>query len=76
MANAASNLGMSVGVYSSEYEWSATVGESCTSLNGYPLWYAHYDGDPSFDVKIKYKIFFIKIFRMVRTILEDGAALQ
>eukprot|EP00041_Stephanoeca_diplocostata_P034998 m.1216549 g.1216549 ORF g.1216549 m.1216549 type:complete len:270 (+) comp24614_c0_seq4:154-963(+) len=41
-------LGVKIGVYSSEGEWPQTVGASCTGLNAHPLWYAHYDGVPSF----------------------------
>jgi len=44
----AQGLGLTVGMYSSEYEWSATVGDSM-AFDNLPLWYAHYDGDPSFD---------------------------
>eukprot|EP01132_Coremiostelium_polycephalum_P000944 gene944-1196_t len=44
---AAANLGLSVGVYSSLGEWPQTVG-SLSSLSSYPLWYAHYDNNPSF----------------------------
>jgi hypothetical protein len=40
--------GVNVGTYASEYEWSITVGSSCTSASSTPLWYAHYDNDPSF----------------------------
>jgi len=49
LVSAAQGLGLSVGIYSSEYEWSSTVGDGCTALSGLPLWYAHYDDDPSFD---------------------------
>eukprot|EP01102_Stenamoeba_stenopodia_P022969 TRINITY_DN9769_c0_g1_i1.p1 TRINITY_DN9769_c0_g1~~TRINITY_DN9769_c0_g1_i1.p1 ORF type:complete len:240 (-),score=52.70 TRINITY_DN9769_c0_g1_i1:95-772(-) len=44
----ADNLGVKVGIYSSEYEWGATVG-SYSGLTKYPLWYAHYDDSPSFN---------------------------
>ena len=44
---------MSVGVYSSEYEWSATVGSSCTmsQVGGVdiPQWFADWDGIESFN---------------------------
>jgi len=40
-------LGVSTGVYSSEYEWGITVG-SFSGLSGLPQWYAHYDGVPAF----------------------------
>jgi len=40
-------LGLKVGIYSSESQWIPIFG----NWNGgaaYPLWYAHYDGSPSF----------------------------
>lgn len=40
--------GINVGTYASEYEWSITVGSGCTAGDATPLWYAHYDGVPSF----------------------------
>lgn len=43
----ATSLGIHVGIYSSNYEWGATTGGS-TSFTAYPLWYAHYDNNPSF----------------------------
>eukprot|EP01111_Echinosteliopsis_oligospora_P012727 TRINITY_DN439_c0_g1_i1.p1 TRINITY_DN439_c0_g1~~TRINITY_DN439_c0_g1_i1.p1 ORF type:complete len:232 (-),score=68.24 TRINITY_DN439_c0_g1_i1:49-744(-) len=43
----AQNAGAVVGMYSSEYEWGATVG-GYSGLSNLPLWYAHYDGNPSF----------------------------
>jgi len=47
-AAAAVSHGFKLGVYSSEGSWAATVG-SCSSVDEYPLWYAHYDDDESFD---------------------------
>jgi len=47
--SAAAEAGFTVGIYSSEGEWSQTVGEACTNLTSYPLWYAHYDGEANFD---------------------------
>lgn len=40
---AAQSAGATVGIYSSEYEWGATVGSDCSfaSAAGLPLWYAH-----------------------------------
>ncbi len=36
----AADLGLNIGIYSSDYEWGATVG-SCAAFSGkYPLWYA------------------------------------
>ncbi|KAJ5071007.1 gh family 25 lysozyme 3-related [Anaeramoeba ignava] len=44
----AQQLGVNVGIYSSEGEWSATVGSS-SAFSNLPLWYAHYDGEPNFN---------------------------
>jgi len=41
--------GVTVGTYASQYEWSITVGSSCTAGTSTPLWYAHYDGSPNFN---------------------------
>lgn len=42
-ASNASQLGVSVGIYSSKGEWPMTVGDNCDDLASYfPLWYAHY----------------------------------
>eukprot|EP01116_Phalansterium_solitarium_P010459 TRINITY_DN2524_c0_g1_i1.p1 TRINITY_DN2524_c0_g1~~TRINITY_DN2524_c0_g1_i1.p1 ORF type:complete len:261 (-),score=86.33 TRINITY_DN2524_c0_g1_i1:64-846(-) len=46
--NQAVSMGVTVGMYSSPYEWGQTVGGD-TSFTAYPLWYANYDGDQSFD---------------------------
>lgn len=45
--NEAVSLGINLGIYSSEYEWGATVGYF-DNVNSFPLWYAHYDDNPSF----------------------------
>jgi len=47
-AKAAEAKKVKVGIYSSTGEWASTVG-SWTELRNLPLWYAHYDGRPSFD---------------------------
>lgn len=36
-----------VGIYSSKYGWQTAMG-SYSGFASYPLWYAHYDGSPSF----------------------------
>lgn len=43
-----STAGVPLGVYSNHHDWNRTVGGQC-SLPGElpPLWYAHYDRDPS-----------------------------
>jgi len=46
-ANQAVSMGQHIGFYSSEYEWSQTMGGH-TDFAGYPLWYAHWDGVQSF----------------------------
>jgi len=50
LASAGKSNGATIGVYSSQYEWSVVMGTStyCTELTSYPLWYAHYDDSPSF----------------------------
>jgi len=50
LASTGTSNGASIGIYSSQYEWSVVMGSSsyCTTLTGYPLWYAHYDDSPSF----------------------------
>jgi len=49
IASALKAKGVSVGIYSSQYEWELVMGSrgACTSLKSYPLWYAHYDNNPS-----------------------------
>jgi len=39
--------GLPVGIYTSVGEWPQTVG-NLNSLSSFPLWYAHYDNNPSF----------------------------
>jgi hypothetical protein len=36
------------GTYASEYMWGQVAGSGCTSASDTTLWYAHYDGNPSF----------------------------
>ncbi len=40
-------MGVSVGIYSSEYEWGQM--DICGDFSEYPLWYADYDGQANFD---------------------------
>jgi len=47
MANEASSLGLTTGVYTSASQWQPIMGSS-TVGSSQPLWYAHYDGKPSF----------------------------
>ena len=48
--NAVKSHGKTPGIYSSYYMWESIMGTagSCTGLGGVSLWYAHYDGNPSF----------------------------
>lgn len=39
--------GVSLGIYSSASQWNPIMGGS-TKFSSLPLWYAHYDGNPSF----------------------------
>lgn len=48
MVNQLKALGQSVGIYSSYYNWQSIVGLGWTGCSGLPLWYAHYDNNPSF----------------------------
>ena len=47
MADAASNMGVSVGVYTSASQWGPIMGD-WSGGSSYPLWYAHYDGSTDF----------------------------
>jgi len=40
--------GATLGIYSSASQWGPIFGSGYTGGSGYPLWYAHYDGIPSF----------------------------
>jgi len=46
--NEAISLGAHIGIYSSMYEWSQTMGGS-TAFTKYPLWYADWDGEQDFN---------------------------
>ena len=50
LVNAVKSHGKTAGIYSSYYMWESIMGTagSCTSQSGTSLWYAHYDGSPSF----------------------------
>lgn len=47
LVSEAKNQGLTIGVYSSSSQWSSIMG-SYTGGADFPLWYAHYDGQPSF----------------------------
>jgi len=57
LASAVVAKGKSPGIYSSQYEWETVMGSvgACTQLKSYPLWYAHYDNNPSFSDYSAYK---------------------
>ncbi len=50
LVNAVRSLGKTPGIYSSYYMWETIMGSanSCSGLGDVSLWYAHYDGNPSF----------------------------
>lgn len=49
LVDACKSLGVTCGVYSSSSQWSAIFGStSYVYGNSLPLWYAHYDNNPSF----------------------------
>jgi len=43
----AQSMSQSIGVYTSASQWEPIMG-SYTGGSSFPLWYAHYDGNPSF----------------------------
>jgi GH25 family lysozyme M1 (1,4-beta-N-acetylmuramidase) len=45
---ASESVGKKPGIYASAYMWSTIAGDGCTVGANYPLWYAHYDDNPSF----------------------------
>jgi hypothetical protein len=47
LINEASSQGLSVGIYTSYSQWQPIMGDY-SGGSSYPLWYAHYDGNPSF----------------------------
>jgi len=47
MLTEGSKKGYSMGIYSSSYYWNPITGSS-TAFKSYPLWYAHWDSNPSF----------------------------
>src|SRR5690606_29379095 len=47
MMNEAQRLGINYGIYTSASQWMPIMG-SWTGGSSRPLWYAHYDNDPSF----------------------------
>eukprot|EP00050_Salpingoeca_kvevrii_P010128 m.6746 g.6746 ORF g.6746 m.6746 type:complete len:310 (+) comp2649_c0_seq2:251-1180(+) len=47
LVNALKSAGQHFGVYSSKSQWEPIFG-SFTGGSSFPLWYAHYDGNPSF----------------------------
>ena len=48
IVNQLKTLGQVVGIYTSYYNWQSIVGINWTGCSGLPLWYAHYDNNPSF----------------------------
>jgi hypothetical protein len=47
MVNEASRQGYNIGIYTNYYQWSPITGNTA-QFSYLPLWYAHYDGNPSF----------------------------
>jgi hypothetical protein len=48
LVEAAEARGLSVGIYTSPYNWKDITGND-TSFSSYPVWYAHYDGAADFN---------------------------
>jgi len=49
LVSQAQAMGVTIGVYTSESQWSPIMGDGFTAGSAFPIWYAHYDNDPSFD---------------------------
>jgi len=49
MVSQAQSMGVNLGIYTSESQWSPIMGDGFTAGSAFPIWYAHYDGDQSFD---------------------------
>ena len=51
MIQAGEGMGIQMGVYASSYMWDTIMGSGCTvgASKGLPVWYAGYDGSPSFN---------------------------
>lgn len=45
----AAAMGVTIGIYSSVYEWGQVVGDGWTGEDVYPMWYANYDGEPNYN---------------------------
>lgn len=48
LADAVRANGIAPGVYASSSMWNSIAGADCKSVSADSLWYAHYDGNPSF----------------------------
>lgn len=48
LVQGARQAGVRAGVYSSQYMWDSIMGAGCTVASTLPLWYPHFDLDPSF----------------------------
>lgn len=48
MVQQASDMGQNIGVYTSDFQWEPIMGDTYTGGSSFPLWYAHYDNNPSF----------------------------
>ena len=50
IAKAIQSHGKTPGIYASHSMWESIMGSAsaCTGLSSHPLWYAHYDKNPSF----------------------------
>jgi len=55
LKDSCAKYGVSCGVYSSSYQWSSIFGSTSYCYGSeLPLWYAHYDNNPSFSDYVKF----------------------
>jgi len=49
LINELKSLGQHIGIYTNLNNWANIVGVGWNGAHEYPLWYAHYDGQPNFN---------------------------
>jgi GH25 family lysozyme M1 (1,4-beta-N-acetylmuramidase) len=55
LVDSCGSLGVKCGIYASQYQWTSIFGSTTYCYgNNKPLWYAHYDSNPTFSDYSKY----------------------